>query len=254
PHITFPFAFYDHIETGDTTSKLRTYNTTEITLETRLAKNEIFVQRDLDRISLGTKRLPVVTLRYTAGIKGVLRSDFNYQKITLNVSHILRWGVWGRTYYEVTAGKIFSRVPFPLLEVHLGNESYYYTNRAFNLMNFFEFISDNYATLKYRHYFEGLFFNRIPLVKKLKWRFLTAGNIAYGPVTNKNLELIPRQDIFGKQTPRFYSLSDTPYVEVGYGIENIFKIFRVDAYHRLTHLGNPGAKRFGVKFSVQFIL
>lgn len=249
PHATFPFSFYENDST-----KSREYNTSEITLETRLAKDELFIQRDLDRVSLGTKRWPVLTLRLTAGIKGVIKSDFDYQKVTLGLSHILKLGIWGRTHFDFTAGKVFSKVPFPLLEVHMGNESLYYTTRAFNLMNFFEFVSDNYVTLKYRHYFEGLFLNRIPLMKKLKWRFLTAGNIAYGGVSNKNLSLIPPRDVFGIATPRFYSLEEKPYVEIGYGIENIFKIFRIDAYHRLTHLDHPGVKRFGIKFSIQFIL
>ena len=82
-------------------------------------------------------------------------------------------GVLGRMYYETTIGKILGNVPYPLLEVHMGNESYYYTQRAFNLMNYFEFVSDQYVSLKLRHYFEGLFFNRIPLVQKLKWRFFS---------------------------------------------------------------------------------
>jgi hypothetical protein len=160
----------------------------------------------------------------------------------------------GRTYYHFSAGRILSQVPYPLLEVHLGNESPFYTTIAFNLMNYFEFISDTYASLRYRHYFEGLFFNRLPLIKKLKWRFLTTGGIVYGRVSKKNQEVIPVTDGLGRSTRVFASLERMPYIEIGYGIENIFKILRVDAFHRLTYRDSPGANKFGIKFSFQFIL
>jgi hypothetical protein len=188
------------------------------------------------------------------GIKGALGGQFNYHKLTLDVSDILRWGTWGRTYLNFSAGRIFSPIPYPLLEIHIGNQSPFYTTAAFNLMNYFEFISDNYASLRYRHYFEGLFFNRIPLVKKLKWRFLTTGGIVYGGISKKNQEIIPSTDVNGVPVRIFSSLEKKPYVELGYGIENIFKVLRVDAFHRLTYRDKPGVKTFGVKVSFQFIL
>ena len=135
----------------------------------------------------------------------------------------------------------------------MANQSPYYTFRAFNLMNYLEFVSDTYISLKMRHYFEGLFFNRIPLVKKLKWRFLATGNILYGTVSNENHTHMHVR-VNEKNIPRFYTLEKKPYVEVGYGIENIFKILRIDFFHRLTYLENAKAKPFGIKFSIQFTL
>jgi hypothetical protein len=121
-------------------------------------------------------------------------------------------------------------------------------------MNYFEFISDSYVSLKYRHYFEGLFFNRLPLIKKLKWRLVTTGGIVYGQISKKNINMIPPVDQYGNNTRIFSSLSEKPYVELGYGIENIFKFFRVDAFHRLTYRDRPNINTFGVKVSFQFIL
>ncbi len=255
PSKNFDFNYFNPNPLGvvDTANRLRSFKTAELTFETRYAKDEIFVQSDLNRISLGTRRAPIYVLRYTQGIKGVFGSDFNYYKLNFTVSHIIRMGVLGRMYYETSVGKIFGNVPYPLLEVHMGNESFYYTQRAFNLMNYFEFVSDQYVSLKLRHYFEGLFFNRIPLINRLKWRFLATGNILYGAMRQENLDIIPPKDAV-KKIDAFYTLERKPYIEVGYGIENIFKVMRVDFFHRITYKENLGARDFGFKISAQFSL
>jgi hypothetical protein len=250
---TFPFAYYHNPETPDSTLHDQV-TTTEIVLESRYARDEYFVQNDNSRISIGTEKAPIYTLRYTMGVKGIMNSHFNYHKLSVDISHIIKWGALGRTYYSINAGHVFSRLPYPLLEVHTGNESAFYTTAAFNMMNYFEFISDSYVSLKYRHYFEGLFFNRIPLIKKLKWRFLTTGAIVYGGMSQRNLDLIPLTNSNGDNTRIFSSLQDKPYAEVGYGIENIFKVLRIDAFHRLSYLNRPGVRNFGVKISLQFTL
>jgi hypothetical protein len=250
---TFPFAYYSDPEIKDSTLSNK-FTTTEVIFETRYAKNESFIQNDNDRISLGTEKWPIFTARYAMGVKGVLGSQFNYHKLSIDMNHVIIWGAIGRTHYNINAGHIFTHLPYPLLEVHTGNQSPFYTSAAFNLMNYFEFVSDSYISLKYRHYFGGLFFNRIPLIKKLKWRFLTTGGLVYGGLSQKNLSLIPLTDKNGDNTRIFSSLHSLPYAEVGYGIENIFKVMRIDAFHRLTYLNKPGVRSFGVKISFQFIL
>jgi hypothetical protein len=247
----FPFAYYD----GNGTGALRNDLTaTEIILDARYARDELFVINDNDRISLGTKSWPVFKLRAVLGLKDVIGSQFSYQKFDFTLSDNFKVGLLGRSYYDLTVGSIFGTVPLPLLEVHLGNQTPFYTTAGYNLMNYFEFASDRYASLKYRHYFQGLFFNRIPLIKKLNWRFLTTANVLYGGLSDRNKNLNSPYDQTGRETFRFQSLGNLPYVEVGYGIENIFKILRIDAFHRLTYLGNPSARKFGIKFSFQFTL
>ena len=125
---------------------------------------------------------------------------------------------------------------------------------AFNMMQYFEFVSDQFVSLNYQHNFEGLGLNSIPLIRRLKCRFVAHGNLLFGNVNQKNKDLIPSK-IGDEQISSFTSLDPKkPYAEVGYGIENIFRLLRVDFIHRLTYLNNPGAKNFGVKFSVQFKL
>ncbi|WP_232064569.1 DUF5686 and carboxypeptidase-like regulatory domain-containing protein [Rhodocytophaga rosea] len=250
----FDFAFYKQPEDTDNSPILRSYKSSEIIIESRFTKDELFLQNDNERISLGTTK-PVITLQYTLGLKGVLGGDFDYQKFNIMATQNLRLGYLGRSTYIINAGYIPSRLPYPLLRTHLGNQTFFYNSQSFNLMNYFEFVSDKYASLNYQHNFEGLFFNRIPLMRKLKWRFVATANVLYGSLRNENRTLYPTTDPDGNPVDdNFSSLGNIPYVEVGYGIENIFKFIRIDAIHRLTYKDRPGIRTFGVKVSTQFKL
>ncbi len=231
------------------------YTATEINVETRLSKGEVFLQDDNDRISLGSGTKPIFTINYTMGVKGLLGSDFDYHKVSMHATQRVKFGFLGVSRYTISAGHIFSQLPYPLLKVHIGNESPFYTSAAYNLMNNFEFVSDSYASLRYNHYFEGFILNSIPLIKKLKWRLVGTANVLFGSVRQENIDIIPEGTSAEGEPYRFNALSPgKPYVELGYGIENIFKVVRIDAFHRLTYLNNPEASKFGIKIYFQFIL
>ncbi|SFH29966.1 CarboxypepD_reg-like domain-containing protein [Pontibacter chinhatensis] len=229
------------------------FTATEVSFLTRYAKDEVYVENDNERISLGSGSYPVLSLKYTLGLNNALGATVDYQRVDLGVEQDFVMGRLGNAMYRLEAGKIFSPVPYPLLEVHTGNETPFYYDATYNLMDYFEFASDTYAALHYEQYFEGLLFNRLPLIKKLKWRVLGSANVLYGSLSQSNLDLMPEYTPAGNRQEAFKTLGDTPYVELGYGIENIFKILRVDAFHRLTHL-DEGTRKFGLKFSVQFKL
>lgn len=235
----FPFAFRPQLRDDDQTVRT-TYGTTELISETRFAPDEIILQNDNVRVSAGATRKPIFTLRYTIGIRDVLGSDFTYQRIALTMRHSLRVGVLGRTYYTLGAGIIPATVPYPLLYTPLGNESLFYVDNAYNLMNYFEFICDRWATVHFEHNFGGLLFNRLPVLRQLKWRELITAKVLLGSVSAANLATIPATDAQGRPVEGFSSLRQTPYIEVGYGIDNIFKVLRVDAIHRLTYRDNIG--------------
>ena len=217
-----------------------------------LAKTQ-YIQNDNERISLGSGNSPEISLRYTHGIKGFLNSDFTVHKFNASLKQSFRMGVLGRTSYQLSGGYIPSTLPYPLLEAHLGNESIFYNENSFNLMNFFEFVSDRYASLSMIHRFEGLIINRVPLLRKLNWRLFVSGKALYGRVSDANLNLTPDVDPFGNPVDGFQALGKDPYLELGYGIENIFRFIRVDFMHRLNYL-DADATRFGVKLSAQFRL
>jgi hypothetical protein len=232
----------------------RTFTTTELVFESRIGFKEQYVQGDLSRSTLNLHYMPVITLRYTLGVQGMLGGDFNFHKLSANISQTVRMGNLGRGSYSITGVYIPTILPYPLLEAHLGNQTLFYNQFAFNLMNFFEFVSDQAVSFNYTHRFEGLLFNRIPLIRKLKWRLVGTANVLYGSLRKENFDLIPATMADGTPIKSFTGLGTDPYVEVGYGIENIFRFLRVDFIHRLTYLDNPNVNRFGIKIGAQFRL
>jgi hypothetical protein len=247
---TYNFGYYD--TPTDLTSVHDTFQTTEVFVESRYARDEIFLQDDNDRISLGTTKSPVITVRYTHGIKGVFGSDFEYDKVRFMLTKRIKTGPLGVGYATLSGEYIFNTLPYPLLTLHLGNQTPIYSPVTSNLMNYGEFVSDHYASLQYRQYLEGFLLNRIPLLQKLNWRLLATANVIMGGMRQANRDLISTLSPNGEETLRAgYFSSGKPYVELGYGIENIFKFFRVDFVHRMTYLDNEGARRFGVLFTAQ---
>jgi hypothetical protein len=247
---TYNFGYYE-VPT-DLASIHDTFQTTEVFVESRYARDEIFLQDDNDRISLGTTKSPVLTVRYTRGFKGVLGSDFEYDKVRFTLTKRIKTGPLGVGYATLSGEYIFNTLPYPLLTLHLGNQTPIYSPVTYNLMNYGEFVSDHYAALQYRQYLEGFLLNRIPLLQKLNWRLLATANVIMGGMRQSNRDLISELSPNGEETLRAgYFVNGKPYVELGYGVENIFKFFRVDFVHRMSYLDNEGARRFGVLFSAQ---
>ncbi|SFN89589.1 CarboxypepD_reg-like domain-containing protein [Algoriphagus ornithinivorans] len=230
------------------------FETTEARVGLRYGRDEIIIINDNERVSFGPSKWPIFEVNYAKGLQW-LGGDIDYHKLSFYLYQRLNMGLFGVSRYEVDAGKVFGEVPYPILKNHLGNETLFYTTAAFNTMNFNEFASDQYVSLRYRHSFEGFLLNRIPLMKKLKWRAVANGNLLFGSVRNENVLNVPSLDPAGNPLESFGRLDPTkPYLELGYGIENIFKFFRVDFFHRMTYLDAPEARPFVVKVSAQIIL
>lgn len=257
-HLTFDpqfdFGYYEKPDDVANSSVLSTYTTAEVIVESRYARDELFLQNDNQRLSMGTIRWPVITVRYTRGIKGIAESDFEYNKLKFMFDKKVRMGYLGVGGLSIAGEYIFDPLPYPLLAPHLGNQTPIYTPVTYNLMNYGEFISDRYAAIQYSHHFEGLLLNRIPLMRKLKWRLVGTANVIYGNLSQGSINLIADRDENGNLIlPGAFSLNK-PYVELGYGIENIFKFLRVDFIHRLSYLDNPDIRTFGIFGSFQLSL
>ncbi len=243
--------YYLEEGTGEFKSDFRT---TEAKFGVRYGRDEIIIINDNERVSLGPSRWPIFEVNYTKGFDW-LNGEIDYSKLNLYVYQRLNMGLFGVSRYEADFGKIFGEVPYPVLKNHLGNETLFYTDAAFNTMNFNEFASDQYFSVRYRHFFEGLLLNKIPLIKKLKWRAVANANVLFGSVRDENIANAPTEDPEGNPLETFGRLdTNVPFVELGYGIENIFKFFRVDFFHRMTYLDNPEVKPFAVRISAQIIL
>ena len=217
----------------------------------RLSKDEMMVRQYFDKYPLGSV-YPIITLNFTAGIKGVFRNDFEYYRLDGSIRYNLDLPPIGTSQIVVSGGKIFGRVPYPLLKLQEGNGTYFYDPYAFSCMNYYEFASDAWVAWFYEHHFKGFFLGKIPLMKRLKWREVFTFKGVYGTLSRKNNGSLPATEAI-LLFPRGMSSVSTPYLETGVGIENIFRLFRVDAIWRLTHRQKESGEdiqNFAVNFGV----
>jgi hypothetical protein len=247
---------YSKPEGSGVVDNIPNITTSEVSAEFRWAPHEQFYQGKVYRIPIINK-YPIFRLRYIAGIDGLMNGQYNYQNVNLKISKRFYLSQLGYTDVAGEGGYIFGSVPFPLLTIHRANQTYAYQQNSYNMMNFMEFVSDHYASLNVDHFFNGFFFNKVPLLKKLKLREVVTGKLLYGGLRdendpNKNPTTIkfPIDNVTG--LPTTYSLTNTPYAEVSVGVANIFKLLRVDFVKRLTYLDNPNVTQWGIRTLVKF--
>lgn len=231
--------------------------TTELSLGLRYAPHEQLIQGKIYRITIPSK-YPILSLDYTAGLKGMLGSQYSYQDLHGRIDKRFYLSQLGYTDVTVEGGYNFGKIPFPLLTVHRANQTYAYQQDSYNLMNFLEFVSDHYASVDVDHCFNGFIFNKVPLLKKLKFREFITFKALYGGIrdeNNPNLNPALIQfpvDIHG--TPLTYKLGGVPYTEGSVGIGNILKFLRIDLVERFNYLDHPNVTRFGIRTRVRFDL
>ena len=228
----------------------------EIITKIRFAPNEKYYQ-GMDYKTPVISKYPIFQLTYTQGLKDVFNSDFQYSKLKFNFFKRFYLSPIGFTNFEVEAGKVFTdAIPYTNLFIHRANQTYSYQLRSYNLMNFLEFVSDEYASLFIEHHFNGFILNKIPLFKRLKWRAIISAKGIYGGLTDANnpektegLMNFPTDE---NGNPTTYTLSAKPYAEVSVGIGNILKFFRVDLVKRMTYLDNPHVQEYGIRARFKF--
>jgi hypothetical protein len=252
PKGDFVFAYITNPAETPTNQKIAsTYTTTQIGVEARWAYKEVNISRGHDRFNVDRAKLPVFILGYNRGIQGLGKGDFNYDKITLIISHHMNTSVFGTADWYIYTGKIYGQLPYTLLDVARGNESIIYSDYNYSLMNFYEFVSDAYIHTSYTQRFEGVLFNKIPYINKLRLRNYLVVKAAYGSLSNSNRKMVPMADQFGRPLSTFNTFQNEPYVEMGYGIENIFKVATVGLVHRLNYHNLPNARLFGVNIGLR---
>ncbi|HKG67746.1 MAG TPA: DUF5686 family protein [Segetibacter sp.] len=243
-------------EKGTVQTNVPDVTTSELSAEFRWAPHEQFYQGKVYRTPIFNK-YPIFKLKYVAGIKGLMNGEYNYQNINLNIQKRFYLSQLGYTDMSAEGGYTFGKVPFSLLTIHRANQTYSYQLNSYNMMNFMEFVSDRYAAVNVDHYFNGFFFNKIPLLKKLKLREVVSAKVLWGGVRDENNPAI-NNDLFKfpvdakTGAPATYSLGNTPYVEVSAAIANIFKIARVDLVKRLTYTNHPDVSQWGIRTRFKF--
>jgi hypothetical protein len=224
--------------------------TTELSAEFRYAPNEKFYQGKLYRTPIPDK-YPIFTLRYNQGLNNVFGGKFSYENITANITKRFYLSQLGYADVSTEGGYLFGKVPFPLLDIHHANQSYALQLQSYNLMNFLEFVSDHYAAINIDQNFNGFIFNKIPVLKKLKWREVVSFKALWGGVRSENnpandpsLYQFPKN---GEGVPVTYTLNNGPYTEGSIGIANIFKVLRLDYVERFSYLDHPYAAKHGIR-------
>ncbi|HVS93842.1 MAG TPA: DUF5686 family protein [Mucilaginibacter sp.] len=229
--------------------------TSELAVGLRYAPHEQIFQGKLYRIDIPNK-YPVLMLNYQQNIKGLFGGQYSYQNLYGRVDKRFYLSQLGYADVTVEGSYLFGQVPFPLLEIQHANQTYAFDLHSYNLMNFMEFVSDHYADVKLDYDLNGFIFNKIPLIKKLKWREIVSFKVLYGGLRSENdPALHPSLLQFPTDqagTPITYTLGKQPYMEGGIGIGNIFKIFRIDLVERFNYLNNPNVSRLGIRGSAWF--
>ena len=197
-----------------------------------------------------SKDAPVFKLSHQLGIKGVLGGDYNYNHTEISAEKRIWLSSFGHIDAQIKAGKVWDKVPFPLLILPNTNQSITIQPEAFHMMNALEFVTDQYVSFNATYYLKGWILNRIPGIKWLRLREVLSFNMIYGGLTDKNNPTL---------TPGLFLLPDgtqplgsTPYMECSVGLENIFKILRIDYYRRLTYLDHPDIKKGGIRIALRF--
>ena len=215
--------------------------TAESTLQVKYAYGEKFVSGAFDRVSLGSK-FPIVTATTTQAWKNIAGSQYRYGRYTLELEGQLRFGPFGRIRWNTNAGMYTGTAPFALMELQPANETLLSIQPSFNLLSYFEFVTDKWARVSLEWHGEGAVLNHIPLIKRAGLR-----------------EVIGVKGVTGSWDPRHETIIALPegttglnggYAEASVGIENIFQFIRIDYHFRLTESAEGMRQNHGIRVGV----
>jgi hypothetical protein len=227
--------FEDGVDTGETKSTIKQ---PEIELGFFYTPGRKTSGYGVERTVINTGDFPTLVLGYTYGVKDILGGDFEYQRLQTLYTQPWNIGGFGRLYSTVEVGKTFGEVPLSLLNPIPGNQTYFSVYNSFSQLDYYEFVSDTYASLHLQHNFGGRIFSRIPVLRKLNLREVISFRAVYGEVSEGNIALNASNIV--------YQAPEDIYWEWSVGIGNIFKVFRLDFNFRGNYLDNPGARNFGI--------
>ena len=225
--------------------------TTELYAELRYAPDETYVNSKQRRVTIN-RDAPILTLSHTFGFKGFLGGQYTSNVTEAKIYKRFWLNSWGKVDLFLKGGIQWNQVPYPLLIHPVANQSYVIEEEMFNLVNNMEFLNDRYASLMISWDINGKFFNRIPLIKKLKWREYIGVNMLWGQLSDKNNPFL--KENFGNEKLMYFPegcyIMDNhkPYVELVFGIHNIFKLIHVEYVRRLNYLDLPTSQKWGIRY------
>ena len=245
---TTQYAPFLRIEPKESISPIDHYDMTTLELRFRYGKDEKVFQTRNHRIPI-TFDAFIFHISHQMGIKNFLGTDYDYHRTDIGFQKRFWFSAFGYLDAIVKAGKVWNEVPYPLLILPNANLSYTIQPETYTNMNPLEFINDEYASWDLTYYMNGNLLNRIPLIKKLKWREVFCFRGLWGNLTDKNDPTKEKEGLyfFPQET---YQMSKTPYMEASIGIENIFNAVRVDYVWRLNYHHHQGIQKNGIRATV----
>lgn len=228
--------------------------TTELLFELEIAPGRTFINTKQRRIAINLEA-PVITLSHAVGLNGVLGGQYRYNFSEVGLFKRFWLRSWGKFDVQLRAGAQWDKVPFPLLIMPAANLSYIVQKGSFNLINNMEFLNDRYASVDLAWDMNGKIFNRIPLLKKLKWREYIGFKGLWGSLTDKNNPFLFQN--MGDATLMYFPEGShvmnpkRPYMELIVGVHNIFKLFHVQYVRRLNYNELPTAQKQGVRLMMR---
>lgn len=225
----------DGVFTGEVKSELKQ---AEIQLGFLYAPGRRTSGYGVEQTVINSGDFPSFYAGYSYGLKDVLGGDFEYKKIQALYSQPWNIGGIGRLFSTVEVGTTIGAVPLSLLNPIPGNQTYFSLYNSFTQLDYYEFVSDTYASLHLEHNFGGRIFSRIPLLRKLDLREVVAFRAIYGEISQENKDLNASNIV--------YQAPEDIYWEWSVGVGNIFRVFRLDFNFRGNYLDNPDARKFGV--------
>ena len=225
--------------------------TTEFKVGLRYCPGQTFINTKQQRWPVNLDA-PEFTLSHTMGFKNVLGGQYKLNFTEAGIYKRFWMGSWGYIDTHVNAGAQWDKVPFPLLCMPPVNITYFELENTMSMMKNMEFLSDRYAYGSISWDLSGKILNRIPLIRRLKWREWIGVKGMWSTLTDKNNPLLEqnKNDRMLFQLPEGTKVMDkkTPYWEIVVGVHNIFKFFAIDYVRRMNYYG-PGIKKNGVRFA-----
>ena len=225
--------------------------TTELFAELRYAPDETYINNKRRRITIN-RDVPIFTLSHTFGIKGFLGGQYTSNVTEAKIYKRFWLNSWGKVDLFLKGGIQWNQVPYMLLLQPPANQSYVIEEEMYNLINNMEFLNDRYASMMLSWDMNGKLFNRIPLLKKLKWREYIAINTLWGTLSDKNNPSLPQNAGSDRLMyfPEGCNVMDRnqPYFELVVGVHNIFKLIHIDLVRRLNYLDLPTSHKWGVRY------
>lgn len=249
------------VPSQDATTYRKQFRTNDLMLSLSYQPGTTWINTKQRRIAANNDA-PIYSLSHTAGLYEHMGNNYTYNLTEASLYKRFWLGSWGKIDTYVQGGVQWNKVPFPLLIMPAANLSYIMEDHTFNLINNMEFLNDRYASVMLSWDMNGKIFNRIPLLKKLKWREYIGCNVLWGSLSSKNNPFLPKNanDSRLYYFPGHFNADGTfeylstvmdrktPYVEVIAGIHNIFKVFHIEYVRRLTYLERPGTDKWGIRF------